>query len=43
MKSFKIFFIITASIFLFSIANAQVIPELNKEILKYVKSVEGKK
>jgi len=43
MKSIKIFFVLVFSIFLFSKVNAQTTPELNKEILKYVKSVEGKK
>ncbi len=43
MKSIKIFFVLVISIFLFSQVNAQTTPKLNKEILKYVKSVEGKK
>ena len=45
MKSIKLFFVIILSVFLFSKTDAQTTttPELNKKILKYVKSVEGKK
>jgi hypothetical protein len=43
MNSIKILFVLVISVFLFSKIHAQTIPELNKEILKYVKSVEGKK
>jgi hypothetical protein len=43
MNSIKKIFLIVISICLFSYLNAQNIPKLNKEILKYVKSVEGKK
>jgi len=43
MKTPKLFFLITLCIFIVNISSAQDIPELNKEIIKYVKSVKGKK
>lgn len=44
MKKFKLVILTTLSFFIVSNSSAQNnIPELNKEIIKYVKSVKGKK